>query len=78
MDNQNHTATTLTRNSSHRSFRRWARHLFSSLLNCQGCSADTDLVLARLKELEDLMEIVACEIARQSKRKGRLLSGLHK
>lgn len=57
--------------SSHRSFRRWAKHLLSSLLNCQGCSADTDMVLARLKEIEDLIEVVACEIARQSKAKGR-------
>ena len=71
MDNQNHASQLLSRNSSHRSFRRWAKHLLSSLLHCQGCSADTDVVLVRLKDLEDLIEVMACEIARQSKAKGR-------
>lgn len=36
-----------------------------------GWSADTDVMLSRLKEIEDLIEVVACEIARQSKAKGR-------
>ena len=71
MDNQNHASQGKFRISTHRSFRRWAKHLFSSLLNCQGCSADTDVVLVRLKDLEDLIEVVAREITRQSKRKGR-------
>ena len=52
----------------HRSFRRSVRKLFASLMKRQSCSclAETQTIIEMLREIEQTLEIMAREMARQS------------
>lgn len=69
MEKQNHTPPTKPRLASHRSFRRWVRQLFTCLRSHQEqtTSRDTELILSRIDEVENLIEVIACQLARMSK-----------
>jgi hypothetical protein len=47
-----------------RLFRRWVRQLFSSWMKRQNC---LEKILERLQDIEDQVEIIAREIAKQIK-----------
>jgi hypothetical protein len=51
-------------------FRRWAKKLFSSWSKCQclDYSSEFQKVLEKLQDIEDTIEIIAREIARQAMR----------
>jgi hypothetical protein len=56
---------------SHRSFRRFIRKMFASLLKRQNCESQNNFqatVLEKLQDIGDSIEIMAREMARQSKR----------
>lgn len=52
-----------------RSFRRFVKRMFASLFPCPACQCQEELqqVLAKLQDVEDSIEIIAMEIARQIK-----------
>ena len=55
----------------HRSFRQLIKRMFASVLNCQGHGSREELhntILQKLQDIEDVIEIVAREIARQANR----------
>jgi len=56
-----------------RSFRRWVKQRFSSWLKRQNGERveEFEKIFGILKEIEDSIEIIAREIARQTKRNGR-------
>lgn len=53
----------------HRFFRRFMRQLFSSLIKRQSCHHQVEMqkVIALLQDIDDSIEIIAREIARQLK-----------
>jgi hypothetical protein len=53
----------------HRFFRRFVRQLFSSLIKRQNCNCLEEIqkVIEMLREIEDSIEIIARQIARQIK-----------
>jgi hypothetical protein len=57
--------------SQHRSFRRFVRKMFACFLKHQGCDCQDEfqvMVVGRLQSIEDSIEIMAREMARQAKR----------
>ena len=52
-----------------RSFRKWVRQLFSSWIKYHNCNCQQELekVIAKLQEIEDSIEIMARQMARQIK-----------
>jgi hypothetical protein len=52
---------------SHRSFRRFARKLFASLLKLQDQMYQKD-IMQELQDIKEMLEIMAREMARQAKR----------
>ena len=55
--------------SQQRSFRRFVKQMFASLFKRQTCNhqAEFQKVLEKLQGIEDLIDIIAREIARQAK-----------
>lgn len=55
--------------AQHRSFRRWVRQLFASLIKRQNfdCQAEITKIMEMLREIEESIDIIAREIARQRK-----------
>ena len=53
----------------HRSFRRFVRKIFASFLKRQSCNhqAEIQKIFTTLQDIEDSIEIIAREIARQLK-----------
>jgi hypothetical protein len=63
---------THNKTKQNRSFRRFVRQLFSSLIKRQNCNCLEEIqkVIEMLREIEDLVEIIARQIARQIKPDG--------
>ena len=54
----------------HCSFRRFVRKMFASFIKHQGCGYQKDFqaVMEKLQDIDDSIEIIAREMARQAKR----------
>lgn len=52
-----------------RSFRRWVKQLFTKWVKCQNSEAEEILIL--LQDIKESVEIIAREIALQSKQRGK-------
>lgn len=52
-----------------RTFRKWIKDLFLSWIRLQSCNHEQDFerVFERLQEIEDLIEIIARQVARWTK-----------
>ena len=68
MKKGNNVSRNTSRASSHRAFRRWAKQLFASMMKRQDrTDSDNSLIHALLREIGELLEDFASELARQSK-----------